>query len=80
MLSTLDWISRSRFPASLTGNVAEQASVGAQQSREHVFAIVRAFDHFVKTQRPAGFVILVLLRKIWQISASLSGDKKLFRR
>ena len=51
MLSRLELIPRSRFPALLTGSVAEEASIAALQSRESVFAIVRTFDPFAKTAR-----------------------------
>jgi hypothetical protein len=57
----------------LTGSVAEEAPIAAQQSRERVFTIARAFDRFAKNTPPAGLVIVVLLRKTWQISESLSG-------
>jgi hypothetical protein len=49
MLFRLELIPRSRFPAFLTGSVAEEASIAAQQSCECVFAIVRTFDHFSKS-------------------------------
>jgi hypothetical protein len=63
----------------LTGSVAEEASIAAQQSRERVFAIGRTFDHFAKNTLPVGFVIVVLLRKTWQISEGLSGDNEAIR-
>jgi hypothetical protein len=63
----------------LTGSVAEEESIAAQQSRERVFAIGRMFDHFAKNALPVGFVIVVLLRKTWQISEGPSGDNEAIR-
>jgi hypothetical protein len=41
-----------------------------------VFAIACTFVHFAKNILPVGFAIVVLLRKTWQISESLSGDNE----
>ena len=76
MLSRLELIPRSRFPAFSTGSVAEEAYIAARQLRERVFATARKFDILRKTQPPVSFVIVVLLRKTWQISESLSGDNE----
>jgi len=75
MLSRLELIPRSRFPAFLTGSVAEETSIAAQQSRERVSAIVRTFDHCEKHNRPP----VCLRRAIAQNLAnfeSLSGDNE----
>jgi hypothetical protein len=76
MLSRLELIPRSRFPALLTGSVAEEASIAALQSRESVFAIVRTFDPFAKTARR--FCHRRSMRKTWQIS--FGKFRKPFRR
>jgi hypothetical protein len=57
----------------LTGSVAEDASIAAQQSRERVFTIACTFNRFAKNTPPADLVIVMLLSKTWQISESLSG-------
>jgi hypothetical protein len=76
MLSRLELIPRSRFPAFSTGSVAEQASIAAQHhanacSPSHARSIILR-----TTQPPVGLVIVVLLPKTWQISESLSGDNE----
>jgi hypothetical protein len=81
MLSRLELIPRSRFPAFLTGSVAEEASIAAQQSRERGFAIVRSFDHFAKNTTARRFchrraIAHNLLRKIWQISKAFPAITK----
>jgi hypothetical protein len=63
----------------LTGSVAEEVPIAAQQSRQRVFAIACAFDHFAKNTPPAGFAIVVPLRKAWRISEGLSGDDEAIR-
>jgi hypothetical protein len=78
MLSRLELIPRSTFPAFLTGSVAEEASIAAQQSCERGVrhrTLVRSF--YEETQPPAGFVIVVLLRKTWQISKTFPAITRL---
>jgi hypothetical protein len=53
----------------LTGSVAEEASIAAQQSRQRVLAFARAFDRLAKNKPP---VIVALLRKTGQILEGLS--------
>jgi hypothetical protein len=72
MLSRLELIPRSRFPAFLTGSVAEEASIAV---RHHACSPSYARSIILrKTQPPIGLVVVALLPKTWQISESLSGD------
>jgi hypothetical protein len=74
MLSRLELIPRSRFPAFLTGSVAEEASIAV---RHHANACSRSYARSIilrTTQPPIGLVVVALLPKTWQISESLSGD------
>jgi hypothetical protein len=73
--SRLALIPPSRFPAFFTGSFAEEASLAAHCNHvERVFTIARTRDHFGEKHTSASLVIIVLLRKTWLISESLSGD------
>jgi hypothetical protein len=76
MLFRLELIPGSRFPAFLTGSVAEEASTAAQQSRERVFAIVRTFDRFAKNTTARRFCHRRAIAQNLANFESLSGDNE----